>query len=65
MRLFRPATPGQLDLGLALLRTVLGVIFAAHAGQKLFAYGFAGMTEAFGLMGVPFRGLVGLTSRRS
>jgi len=59
MILFRSPSPRQLSSGLAALRLAIAAIFINHGRQKLFVYGFAGVTGAFTHMGVPMPGLMG------
>ena len=59
MFLFRNPTARQLSIALAALRVTVGTIFIAHGAQKLFTYGFAGVTGAFTQMGIPFPGVMG------
>jgi len=59
MFFFRSPSPRQLSLGLAALRVAAATVFIRHGAQKLFVFGFAGVTGAFTHMGVPFPGIMG------
>ena len=49
----------RLSMGLALLRVIVGIIFIVHGGQKLFVFGFGGVTAAFGQMHIPLPAISG------
>lgn len=57
--LFTNTTQKQLNVGLVIVRLIVGVIFIAHGGQKLFVYGFEGVAGGFAQMGVPMASVVG------
>jgi putative oxidoreductase len=46
-------THGQVNAALLILRVVLGIVFIAHGGQKLFEFGLAGVQGGFTQMGIP------------
>lgn len=59
MSILRPASLRQISLGLTVLRVLAGITICMHGYQKLFVYGFGGVTGAFTQMGVPLPGISG------
>jgi putative oxidoreductase len=57
--LFKSPEGKQLDIALLFIRAIIGAIFIAHGWQKLFVFGFGGVTGAFTQMGVPLAGVLG------
>ena len=58
MRTYSAVSEKNIDRAMLLLRLVLGVIFIAHGYQKVFTYGFSGVTTSFAQTGIPFPSLV-------
>jgi len=48
------------DLGIALIRFIVGVVFLAHGSQKLFVMGVAGVGGFLGTLGVPLPAFFGV-----
>lgn len=59
MRSTTSISPRRINAALAMLRAAVGAVFVAHGAQKLFVFGFAGVTGAFTQMGVPLPGVAG------
>lgn len=50
-------TTKTLDYGLLVIRVVLGIIMVAHGSQKLFTFGYSGVTAGMAQSGLPLPAL--------
>ena len=51
--MLRPLSGTPRDVALLVARVLLGVVLFAHGFQKVFIYGFGGVTASFAKIGVP------------
>lgn len=59
MFLFKSGSARQINLALLVLRIAAGLTMAAHGYQKVFVYGFSGISAGFAGMGIPMASVAG------
>ncbi len=57
MSIRETSAEGRAQVGIALIRAVVGVVFIVHGWQKLAVMGFDGVAGFFGSVGIPLPGV--------